>query len=114
MKLRRSLLRDQVTVATYDGEGAYGVSYAAERTMRCNVSAGRKLVRNAAGDETVAEATIVLQPAARDIATDELVDTAAAFAPESRVTVAGRTSQVIGVKPHTERGKTVFVEVTVT
>lgn len=101
MKVRRSLLKDTVTVETYSGDGAYGPVYAAPVTVRCNVDVTRHLVRNAGGDEVVSEATLAVHP-----------DDEAAFAPESRLTIAGRASRVLSASPQTFRGGTVFLQVT--
>ena len=117
MKIRRSLLKDVVPVATYSGESAYGPAYAAEVRALVNVDATRRLVRNADGDEVVAEATLQAHPTTRLVdANGQPAGTADAlelFAPESRVTIDGRTSTVIAAKPNTLRGRTVFVEITV-
>lgn len=102
MKIRRSLLRDTVTVRSYSGEGAYGPGYAAAVDVRVNVDAKRRLVRSAAGDETVSEATLHAHP-----------DDAGPFTPESLVTIAGRESVVIDAKTHTLRGRPAYVEITV-
>ena len=102
MKIRRSLLKSTITVRSYAGEGPYGPAYAAAVTVRCNVDASRRLVRNAAGDEVVSEATLHAHP-----------DVADAFPPESLVTINGRNTVVIGAKTHTLRGRPTHVEVTV-
>jgi hypothetical protein len=114
MKIRRSLLKDLVSVETYSGEGAYGPIFAASVTVKVNVDQTRRLVRNPAGDEVVSEATFAVHPQPRDEATGELLDVATLFAPESAVTIAGRLAKVIGVKPNTMRGRIVYVSVTVT
>lgn len=103
MKIRRSLLKDACTVETYDSESAYGPTYNDPVEIRCNVDAKRRLVRNAAGDEVVSEATLHIHPSTP-------VET---FAPESRVTVNGRPTTVIDAKAHTLRGKTTHLEVLV-
>lgn len=103
MKVRRSLLKDTVTVETYGGEGAYGPAYAAAVNVRCNIEATRRLVRNAAGDEVVSEATLQVH-----------LDNASSFTPESSVTIATRVSIVISASPQTFRGGTVYLKVTCT
>jgi len=95
------LFADSVSVQTLTGHGAYGPVYATAATKTCKVSITRQLVRNAVGAEVVSEMTIYAQPA------DE-----AAFAPESLVTFAGRTSQVITASPCGRPGETQFVKVT--
>ena len=114
MKIRRSLLKDLVTVETYSGEGAYGPVFAASVTVKVNVDQTRRLVRNTAGDEVVSEATLAVHPAPRDEATRALLDATTLFTPESRVTIGGRAARVIGVKPNTVRGRIVFLKVTTT
>lgn len=119
MKIRRSLLKDTVTVATYSGEGAYGTAYAEEVSALVNVDATRRLVRNANGDETVAEATIQAHPTTRLVDTNGqpagTADPLILFAPESKVTLPGREtpSTVLAAKANTLRGRTIFVEITV-
>lgn len=71
-----------VTVETYDGQGAYGEIYGPPRTVRCLVDDRRRLVRTAQGDEVVSETTIVC-----DLGED--------IPPESRITVGGRATTVI-------------------
>lgn len=119
MKIRRSLLKDPVVVATYGGESAYGPTYSPEVRALVNVDATRRLVRNADGDEAVAEATLQAHPVIRLVdANDQpvgTVDPLELFAPESKVTLPGRTtpSTVLAAKPNTLRGRVVFVEITV-
>jgi len=114
MKIRRSLLKDLVTVETYSGEGAYGPIFEASVTVKVNVDQTRRLVRNAAGDEVVSEATLAVPPQPRHETTRALLDAVALFTPETRVTISGRAAKVIGVKPNTMRGRIVYVSVTVT
>ena len=114
MKIRRSLLKDLVTVETYSGEGAYGPNFAASVTVKVNVDQTRRLVRNPAGDEVVSEATFAVHPQPRNETSGATLDAVALFAPESAVTIAGRSAKVIGVKPNTMRGRCVYVSVTVT
>lgn len=116
MKVRRSILKDQVAVSTYSGEGAYGPVVADPRTVWCNVDETRRLVRDANGDETVAEATLHLHPQTRTVPVEDAVqltlDPLTVFTPESPVEIRGRLSRVLATKPHTVRGKVVMVEVT--
>jgi hypothetical protein len=116
VKVRRSVLKDQATVSTYAGEGAYGPIVADPRTVWCNVDETRRLVRDANGDEAVSEATLHLHPQTRTVPAEDTVqvtlDPLAVFTPESPVTIRGRDSRVLAAKPHTIRGKVVMVEVT--
>ena len=114
MKVRRSLLKDLVTVETYSGEGAYGPNFDAPVTVKVNVDQTRRLVRNTAGDEVVSEATLAVHPQPRDETTRALLDATTLFTPETRVTISGRAAKVIGVKPNTVRGRIVFLKVTTT
>ena len=118
MKIRRSLLKDQVQVASYSGEGAYGPVYVAAVRVWCNVDATRRLVRDANGDEAVSEATLQLHPQTRTVPDDPaaqagVVDPLAVFTPESQVTLPdGRTTKVMTAKADTMRGRPGLVEVT--
>ena len=100
VKVRRSLLKDTVSVATYAGESAYGPVYADAITVPCSIDATRRLVRNANGDEAISEATLSVHP-----------DDEAAFTPESAVTIEGRSSRVLATSPQRFRGKTVYLKV---
>lgn len=100
MKIRRSLLKDTVSIQTYGGESAYGPVYAAAVTVACNIEATRRLVRDSAGDEAISEATLAVHP-----------DDAVSFTPESRITIAGRTSRVLTTSAQTFRGNLVFLSV---
>lgn len=95
----RRLLVDTVSVEACSGEGAYGPVYAAAVTVLGKVSTTRQLVRNAAGEEVVSEATVYVHP-----------DDAAPFVPGSRVTIATRVSTVIAVSPQGRPGKTVLIK----
>ncbi len=91
-------LRHTVTVATYEGEGAYGPVWGDPATVQCWVDENRRSVRTAEGDEVVSEATIFAELSAADV-----------FAPESRVTLwegltGQRTAQVIAVKRRDSAG----------
>lgn len=117
MRVRRSLLKDRVTVSTYSGEGAYGAVVAEPVEVFCNIDETRRLVRDATGDETVSEATLTLHPRTRTVPTggpagQRTIDPAIVFTPESPVTIRGRDTKVITTKVHTMRGQTVMVEVT--
>lgn len=94
MKIRRSMLKDTVTVETWTGEGAYGAAYADPVTIRWNYDGTRRLARNANGEEVVSEGTGQAHP-----------DDAAQFTPESRLTIDGRTSTVLAANPQTFRGQ---------
>jgi hypothetical protein len=89
-----------VAVETYSGESAYGPLYGASASVTCAVDATRRLVRGADGVEVVSEFTLLVASC------DE-----AKFTPESRVTIATRTSTVLSVSPRAFRGGTVYVEV---
>lgn len=117
MKVRRSQLKDQATVATYGGEGSSGASYADGVTVWCAVDETRRLVRDQSGDEAVSEATLILHPQTRTIPADvaqlpAVVDPLELFTAESQVTIRGRTTNVLTAKAHTDRGRTAYVEVT--
>jgi adenosyl cobinamide kinase/adenosyl cobinamide phosphate guanylyltransferase len=92
-----------VSVETWQGEGAYGAVYAAPVDIVCNVDSTTRLVRNANGEEVVSEVTLEVKY------TD-----AAAFAPESRVTISGRVSTVLSASPKQFKGQVVYVKVSCT
>jgi hypothetical protein len=100
MKIRRSLLKDSVSVEPYAGQGAYGPVYTAPQTVSVALDHTRRLVRNSEGAEVVSEATLYVHP-----------DDEARFPAQSRVTIAGRTSEVLATSPQTMRGQTVLVKV---
>jgi hypothetical protein len=102
-------LTEPVSVRTYQGEGAYGPLFGPAVTTWCQLDAGRRLVRNRAGDEVVSESTLRLSP---DL--DESLDLEALFTPESLVAAGGRGSRVITAKPVLARGRLVYLEVTLT
>ena len=100
MRVRRSLLKDLVSVETYAGDGAYGPTYAAAVTVACDVQMKRSLARNANGDEYVSLPVLTVHP-----------DDVAAFTPETRLTVQGSTATVTSVALMTFRGTTSHAEV---
>lgn len=116
MKVRRSLLKDTVTVATRTGEGAYGPITAAAVEVVCQIDETRRLVRDSNGDEAVSEATLTLHPRTRVLdAEGQIVDTVdplEVFTPESPVTIGGRASRVLSVKVTKVRSSVLGVEVT--
>lgn len=116
MKIRRSLLKDTVTVATYEGDGAYGPINADPINVRVLLDVTRRMVRDTNGDEQVSEVTLTCHPATR-VVNDSgqhigTVDPVAVFTPESPVTINGRTSRVLAVKPAKVRSVVMAVEVT--
>lgn len=100
MKVRRSLLKQTVTVQTYSGEGATGPVYATAVSVPCRIDQKRRLVRTLSGDEAISEATLIVHP-----------DDEARFVAESLITIGAAASKVLATKPHTYRGYTVSVEV---
>lgn len=100
MKIRRSMLKDTVTVETYAGDGSYGPVYAEPVVVLCNVQMKRRLVRTASGDEAVDMPVLTVHP-----------DDVSMFTPETRFTIAGRASTVLSVAPMTFRGHMSHAEV---
>jgi len=100
VKIRRSLLKDTVSVETWKGEGAYGPLYEDLVTVRWNYDGKRRLVRGANGEEVVSEGTGQAHP-----------DDAAQFTPESRLTIDGRSSTVLTASPQSVRGHVHHVKV---
>lgn len=101
MKIRRSLLKDTVTVETYLGEGAYGPVYDSPVVVHWAYEAKRRLVRDANGDEAVSEGAGQAHP-----------DDAARFTPESRLMIDGRYSTVLTTSTATYRGRPSYLTVT--
>ena len=116
MRIRRSLLKDKVTVSTYTGDGAHGPIFAPPVTVLCNIDETRRLVRDTNGDEVVSEATLILHPRTRTAPapglTQRTVDPSTVFTAESPVTIRGRDTKVVATKTHTVRGTPAMVEVT--
>lgn len=95
----------QVTaqVERFAGETAHGPRYDTAVEVPVALRAGRRLVRSAQGDETVAETTLYTHPKHADL-----------FAAESRVTVDGQSSTVLEARTHRNlRGDASLVEVVV-
>lgn len=112
MKIRRSLLKQQVTVQTYAGDGATGPVYAPPVTVWAMIDRTRRLVRDTAGREVVSEATLTLHPVSR-IPGGGDVDTRTLFTAESLLTLDdGTPSRVITTQPWQIRGVTAAYEVT--
>lgn len=81
-----------VVVARYTGSAAYGDIFASGETVTGFVDDSRKLVRNAAGEEVVASASVFLPSATADVPADSKVTLPATF--------GGRTSRVVAVARH--------------
>lgn len=79
------LLRHQVTIEPYAGQGGNGPTYGAAVLVRCFREDARKMVRNAQGEQVVSETTCYCP-----------VGTVAP--PLSRVTVGSRVAYVINTK----------------
>ena len=76
------LLRHEVTVEPYEGEGPFGAQYGPAATVACFVDDKRRLVRSPAGEEVVSESTFYAA-----------LDTVCPV--DSRVTVNGRVTTVL-------------------
>lgn len=114
MKIRRSLLKELVTVETFAGAGGYGDTFAAPVTVKAAVENSQKVLRNPAGEEIVSEARLHVHPHPRNEASGALLDAATLFTPESLVTLSGRKATVISVQANNLRGKPVFYTVVTT
>jgi len=117
MKIRRSTLKDRVTVRTRTGEGSYGDVFAEALDVPCYLDETRRLVRDASGQQAVSEATLTLHPDSRatlraEPHTPSVVDPLEVFTPESEVDLGGRLSRVITARRITMRGYVVSIEVT--
>lgn len=78
-----------VTVETRTGIGANGAVYAAPVEVAVYLEDARRLVRSGTGEQVVSETTLYCDPA-----------DAAAFAPDSKVTLPTRSALVILTKTH--------------
>lgn len=115
MKVRRSVLKDQVTVRPRIGEGSYGDTYADPVAVPCIIDETRRVVRDTTGQQVVSEATLTLHPHTKATAEDGTVslhDPMELFAPESEVLIDERTSRVITAKRLKLRSYVTAVEVT--
>ena len=97
------MLKDTVTVETYEGEGAYGPVYADPVTVSCDVQMKRRLVKTTDGVESVDLPVLTVHP-----------DDVPAFTPQARLTIAERASTVLSVAPMTFRGQMSHAEVSCT
>lgn len=68
MKLPGFLLRHQVTIEPFEGEGPFGPAYGTATVVRCFLDEARRMVRGKDGTEVVSEATFY---ARRDITCPE-------------------------------------------
>ncbi|MEV5509046.1 hypothetical protein [Streptomyces orinoci] len=93
MRVPDALLRHQITVEPYAGEGAYGAQHRhAIPNVRALVSEGTRMVRAADGRQVQATATVIAGPT---------LD----CPPGSRITLPdGRTTTAITVTRHTAPG----------
>lgn len=99
MRFPARLLPHEVTVKPLIGQGSYGPIFGDPFALRCRVEHTRRMVRDAAGVEVTAEATIYARPGAADVALG------------SQVTLPdGITRDVIAVAPHTGRTEVELVE----
>lgn len=79
------LLVHEATIEPYEGDSATGPIFGDPVTVRCFVDEGRTVVRDDTGRETVSSATLYAP-----------LDTAVSA--EDRVTVRGRTAEVLTTK----------------
>lgn len=115
MKVRRSLLKDRVTVQTRTAGGSYGDTLAAPVVVPCLLDETRRMVRDASGQQVVSEATLTLHPRSDTLAEDGTAAEANPmdiFTQGSEVTINDRTSEVLAAKELRVRGSTFAVEVT--
>jgi hypothetical protein len=97
------LLREQVTVETYAGEGAYGPVYSPPATVACRAEPVRQVVRDADGAEVVSELTLYAEPHNHSV-----------FTAGSRVMFMDATSIVLRASLQGRPGQWVLVEVSCT
>lgn len=99
--LPANLQRDPISVRERLGVSSTGPEFAAAVSLYGRVEFGRRLVRNADGDEVVSEVTLYVHP-----------DDADPFTPLSEVTLSGYVTHVISAHPQGRPGETVLVKVT--
>ncbi|WP_282795182.1 hypothetical protein [Streptomyces sp. CC224B] len=59
------LLRHEVVVEAWEGEGPYGSKYGPPTAMRCFLDEQTRMVRNPAGEEVTSSSTVYALPDAR-------------------------------------------------
>lgn len=96
-----------VSVEPLAGEGSWGEEPGDTVTVRAQLSGDRTLVRNAAGEEVVAEQVLLVYP-------HPGVDVVAVIQPEAWLTIGGDRRRVITAKPVRNRGRLIYLEVTTT
>lgn len=103
MKVRRSMLKNTVTVSPYTGDGAYGPIYGAAVAVKCNIDSTRRLLVNGQGEQVISETTLQVHPYESSL-----------FTPEATVTISGNLSRVIAITPYYYRGDVFYVQVACT
>lgn len=66
MKTMPLLYQKEITVRPRTGEGAFGPTFGAEKTVKARVVFRRRLIKSAQGDDLMAEATVLTDPRAAD------------------------------------------------
>jgi hypothetical protein len=116
VKVRRSVLKDAVTVATRTGGGSYGDTLADAVVVPCLIDETRRMVRDASGQQVVSEATLTLHPRSRATpqagGASTTVNPMDVFSQGSEVQINGRESEVLAAKELKMRGQVFAVEVT--
>lgn len=86
MRIPGFMLRQSVSVRPYLGTGAYGDQWGDSFTVRCRIEPRNELIRDSAGNETVASAKMYTAPGV-------------AITPQSEVTWNGVVYDVMSVMP---------------
>jgi hypothetical protein len=94
---------EPITIETYQGQGAYGDSYAEAITVLGHVSGGRR-VQGSNAQELVSERRVMLPNPTRLADGSGTVDPVAVLQPESRVTASFVTAVIGQVEPHVQPG----------
>ncbi len=97
MSIPAHLLVHSASVEAYAGSGAYGPLFGAPVAVPCYAEVKRSLVRDQQGREVVSESTVYANRATTG---------PASFPVGSRVTVLGRTAEVIAVSMFDDAGIT--------
>ena len=109
MRVRRSALKDTVTVQTRTGGGSYGDTLSDPVDVPCFVDETRRMVRDAGGQQVVSEATLTLHPRTR--VGDTVHNPMDLFSEGSEVLINGRSSEVLAAKETKLRSQVVAIEV---
>lgn len=111
MRIPARLFAVPVTVERYLGQGAYGDAYGDAVTVLGHVTGGQRVQSSGMADEVVTSQRLLLPNPARRADGPGSVDPVALLAPESKVTIAGKSVTVGEVIPHIKPGSAIAIYV---